>query len=344
MKIQCDVCAKDEASLFCIADEAALCAACDHRVHHANKLAGKHQRFSLHNPSPNEAPLCDICQARRAFLFCQQDRAVLCRECDVSIHKASEHTQKHTRFLLTGIKLSATSSFYSSSASHQSLSNVNPSDAVPYMKQPEESKSTKPACLNAPTGKHSAAKGRTTNRSTTVMAPERSNDVQLMNGGAISASSISEYLEMLPGWHVEDFLRDCSSAHPSPYGFSQNGDNEVVLLPFWDKADIHEGNNTTYDFPSEKKGFYYVPQGHQPHLQQTLLETYDGDDESMEVAFGLANGFIDHSKEFTTYNNSIKCTIKRSEDNSFTVPQISPHSIVSNNRSSSSSSPTFYYY
>ncbi|KAL6504432.1 hypothetical protein OROGR_026355 [Orobanche gracilis] len=332
MKIQCDVCAKDEASLFCIADEAALCAACDHRVHHANKLAGKHQRFSLHHPSPNEAPLCDICQARRAFLFCQQDRAILCRECDVSIHKANEHTQKHTRFLLTGIKLSATSSLYSSSAS---------SDAVPYMKQPEESKGTEPVCLNAPTGKHSGAKGRTTTRSTAVMAPERSNDVQLMNGGAISASSISEYLEMLPGWHVEDFLRDCSSAPPSPYGFSQNEENEMVLLPFWDKADI-EGNNT-YDFPSENNGFY-VPQAHQPHLQQTL-QTYDHDDddedESMElVGFGLANGFIDQSKEFTTYNNSIKFTIKRSEDNSFTVPQISPHSTVSNNISS----PTFYYY
>ncbi|KAL6527456.1 hypothetical protein OROGR_016546 [Orobanche gracilis] len=265
MKIQCDVCAKDEASLFCIADEAALCAACDYRVHHANKLAGKHQRFSLHHPSPNEAPLCDICQARPAFSFCQQDRAVLCRECDVSIHKANEHTQKHTRFLLTGIKLSATSSLYSSSAC---------SDAVPHMEQPEESKCTKPVCLNAPTCKRSTVKGRTTTRSTTVMAPERSNDVTwLMNGGAISASSISEYLEMLPGWHVEDFLRDCSSAVPSPYGFSQNVENEV-LLPFWDK----EGSNT-YGFPSENNGFD-VPQAHQLH------QTYDhDDDESMAVLF-----------------------------------------------------------
>ncbi|MCD7459087.1 hypothetical protein HAX54_040049 [Datura stramonium] len=46
MKIQCDVCNKKEASVFCVADEAALCDSCDHRVHHANKLAGKHQRFS----------------------------------------------------------------------------------------------------------------------------------------------------------------------------------------------------------------------------------------------------------------------------------------------------------
>nr|DAD38059.1 TPA_asm: hypothetical protein HUJ06_008700 [Nelumbo nucifera] len=34
MKIQCDVCNQDEASLFCSADEAALCDGCDSRVHH----------------------------------------------------------------------------------------------------------------------------------------------------------------------------------------------------------------------------------------------------------------------------------------------------------------------
>ncbi|MBA0633789.1 hypothetical protein Godav_024896, partial [Gossypium davidsonii] len=63
MKIQCDVCNKEEASVFCTADEAALCDACDHRVHHANKLASKHQRFSLLHPSSSkQIPLCDICQ------------------------------------------------------------------------------------------------------------------------------------------------------------------------------------------------------------------------------------------------------------------------------------------
>ncbi|XP_052488170.1 B-box zinc finger protein 21 isoform X2 [Gossypium raimondii] len=103
MKIQCDVCYKEEATVFCTADEAALCDACDHRVHHANKLASKHQRFTLLHPcsSSKQVPLCDICQEKRAFLFCQQDRAILCRDCDVPIHSANEHTQRHNRFLLT---------------------------------------------------------------------------------------------------------------------------------------------------------------------------------------------------------------------------------------------------
>lgn len=47
-------------------------------------------------------------QERRAFLFCQEDRAILCRECDIPIHTANQHTGKHNRFLLTGVKLSGT--------------------------------------------------------------------------------------------------------------------------------------------------------------------------------------------------------------------------------------------
>ncbi|KAK6118875.1 hypothetical protein DH2020_047381 [Rehmannia glutinosa] len=266
MKIQCDVCEKDEASVFCVADEASLCAACDHRVHHANKLAGKHQRFSLHHPSPKQSPVCDICQERRAFLFCQQDRAILCRECDIPIHKANEHTQKHTRFLLTGIKLSATSSLYSESPSSAAES---PSSSL-------------------------------TNSTTVQSTPEKSNNnVELMNGGnlngSVSASSISEYLiEMLPGWHVEDFL-DSSSTSPSPFGFSKC-------------------------FSHRKMGIS-VPQVHPP-LQQTQNQSY-------EMTFGFGNGFMENTKEISTYNN-MKSSRKRSDhDNSFAVPQISPPSSVS---------------
>ncbi|MED6204318.1 hypothetical protein PIB30_008136 [Stylosanthes scabra] len=125
MKIQCDVCDKNEASLFCPADEAALCHACDRTIHHANKLATKHTRFTLHHPSSKDTPpLCDICQDRRAYLFCKEDRAILCRECDLPIHKANHHTQNHTRFLLTGLKLSSTS-FHTADAFRSSNNNNN---------------------------------------------------------------------------------------------------------------------------------------------------------------------------------------------------------------------------
>ncbi|KAG8071634.1 hypothetical protein GUJ93_ZPchr0006g46222 [Zizania palustris] len=76
MKVQCDVCAAEAASVFCCADEAALCDACDRRE-------------------------------KRGFLFCKEDRAILCRECDVSVHTASELTTRHSRYLLTGVRLSS---------------------------------------------------------------------------------------------------------------------------------------------------------------------------------------------------------------------------------------------
>lgn len=62
MKIRCDVCEKAEATVFCSADEAALCDECDRRVHCANKLAGQHARYSLLHPTYKGSPLCDICQ------------------------------------------------------------------------------------------------------------------------------------------------------------------------------------------------------------------------------------------------------------------------------------------
>ncbi|RDX60135.1 B-box zinc finger protein 21, partial [Mucuna pruriens] len=168
MKIQCDVCNKNQASLFCTADEAALCDSCDHRVHHANKLASKHHRFSLTHPSAKHFPVCDVCQERRAFVFCQQDRAILCKECDASIHSANDLTKKHSRFLLTGIKFSDT--------------------ATPYTPSPNKN-----PLLDSPPS---------------TPSPPKSGGNSLTNQEPVFAgSSISEYLiNTIPGMKFEDFL------------------------------------------------------------------------------------------------------------------------------------------
>uniref|UniRef100_A0A5B6ZYX1 Putative B-box zinc finger protein 21 n=1 Tax=Davidia involucrata TaxID=16924 RepID=A0A5B6ZYX1_DAVIN len=269
MKIQCDVCNRDGASVFCSADEAALCDACDHRIHHANKLAGKHQRFSLLPPSPKQAPLCDICRERKAFLFCQQDRAILCRDCDISIHKANEHAQKHNRFLLTGIKLSA---LYSPSPSPSPSSSLT-----------KECDSASPEILNPP----SIAKTISTTTTTTV-DDKGGGQNQLSSG---STSSISEYLiEMLPGWHVEDFLDD------SPFGFCKAVDD---VMPIWDA----NFDSSLSSFSSENMGIW-VPQA-QLHP-------------SSNMAFGEQIGF----KEATNTKSSRKWR----DNGCFTVPQISPPS------------------
>ncbi|CAH8356234.1 unnamed protein product [Eruca vesicaria subsp. sativa] len=104
MKIQCNVCETAEAAVLCCADEAALCLACDEKIHAANKLAGKHQRVPL-SVSSSSIPKCDICQEATGFFFCLQDRALLCRKCDVAIHTVNPHVSAHQRFLLTGIRV-----------------------------------------------------------------------------------------------------------------------------------------------------------------------------------------------------------------------------------------------
>ncbi|KAJ3671565.1 hypothetical protein LUZ60_007644 [Juncus effusus] len=128
MKIQCDVCERAEAAVLCCADEAALCWACDDVVHAANKLAGKHQRVPLLpriNPS-SDHPLCDICQEKPGFFFCLEDRALLCRACDVAIHTTNNHVSKHQRYLITGVRVAVQNSL--SNLTNSSSSNNNSSD------------------------------------------------------------------------------------------------------------------------------------------------------------------------------------------------------------------------
>uniref|UniRef100_A0A804NU04 B box-type domain-containing protein n=1 Tax=Zea mays TaxID=4577 RepID=A0A804NU04_MAIZE len=185
MKVQCDVCAAEAAEVFCCADEAALCDACDRRVHRANKLAGKHRRFSLLSPAPPPPPpLCDICQDKRGLLFCKEDRAILCRDCDVSVHTASDLTMRHARFLLTGVRLSA-----------------EPAAACPAPEDEEEEddeNSSGSFCCSA--------------GDAAAHPPPLPSSAPATSHGSDS-SSISEYLtKTLPGWHVEDFLVDEAAA------------------------------------------------------------------------------------------------------------------------------------
>ncbi|OIW05305.1 hypothetical protein TanjilG_03694 [Lupinus angustifolius] len=104
MKIQCNVCEVAEAKVLCCADEAALCWECDEKVHAANKLASKHQRVSL-SMSSSHMPKCDICQEAFGYFFCLEDRALLCRKCDLAIHTANAYVSGHQRFLLTGVRV-----------------------------------------------------------------------------------------------------------------------------------------------------------------------------------------------------------------------------------------------
>ncbi|PKA55789.1 Salt tolerance protein [Apostasia shenzhenica] len=104
MRIGCDVCGAAAAAVICCADEAALCSRCDEEVHAANKLAGKHRRLPL-DCGAAKLPRCDICQDKAAFIFCVEDRALFCQDCDEAIHIAGTLSGNHQRLLATGIRV-----------------------------------------------------------------------------------------------------------------------------------------------------------------------------------------------------------------------------------------------
>ncbi|KAK9129738.1 hypothetical protein Sjap_010225 [Stephania japonica] len=306
MKIQCDVCHKDEASVFCAADEAALCKGCDHRVHHANKLASKHHRFSLLQPSCKDAPRCDICQEKRAFLFCREDRAILCRECDFSIHKANEHTQKHNRFLLTGVKLS---SYTAIAASTTISASATSGDAH------QSSVKKKDLLVSASPNSDDPPNINNSSSSSKVPTPQYSADIGTLfpdhqttptSGGGAPTSSISEYLmETLPGWHVEDLLDSSTHNH----GFCKtDGD----LSPFLDE-DFIQTNHGQFS-SSEGLGSTWVPQA-APNAHHHRFQSHVDD---------RMNGLFKELKE--VINPKPKSSSIRWIDHGLTVPQISPPS------------------
>ncbi|CAO2814963.1 unnamed protein product [Amaranthus hypochondriacus] len=96
MRTLCDVCEGAAAIFFCAADEAALCRACDEKVHMCNKLASRHIRVGL--AAPTAVPKCDICENAPAFFYCEIDGSSLCLQCDMAVHVGGKRT--HRRYLL----------------------------------------------------------------------------------------------------------------------------------------------------------------------------------------------------------------------------------------------------
>ncbi|KAG0483387.1 hypothetical protein HPP92_011471 [Vanilla planifolia] len=92
----CDYCSHAMALLYCRADTARLCVACDRMVHEANALARKHSRFQI----------CDNCGASAASFRCAVDSLLLCQDCDIDVHssaaEAAEATGGHARASIEG--------------------------------------------------------------------------------------------------------------------------------------------------------------------------------------------------------------------------------------------------
>jgi hypothetical protein len=113
-----------------------------------------------------------LLQERRGLVFCVEDRAILCADCDEPIHSANDLTAKHTRFLLVGAKLST---------------RCCESDSDDGAQEPADSSST--------------------DRSSLLLQCTSDDDNSNGNG-----AMISDYLtNICPGWRVDDLLFDDDS-------------------------------------------------------------------------------------------------------------------------------------
>ncbi|KAL1552573.1 zinc finger protein CONSTANS-LIKE 4-like [Salvia divinorum] len=83
----CDSCKASPAAVFCRADSAFLCGACDAKIHAANKLASRHGRVWI----------CEVCEQAPASFTCKADAAALCTACDHDIHSANPLARRHER-------------------------------------------------------------------------------------------------------------------------------------------------------------------------------------------------------------------------------------------------------
>ncbi|KAK4355347.1 hypothetical protein RND71_024318 [Anisodus tanguticus] len=72
------------------------------------------------------------------YFFCLEDRALLCRKCDIAIHTANPHVSAHQRFLLTGVKVGlepVDPGGASSSGTSQSIQKVSEPESAPLSKR-----------------------------------------------------------------------------------------------------------------------------------------------------------------------------------------------------------------
>ncbi|KAJ6823678.1 zinc finger protein CONSTANS-LIKE 14-like [Iris pallida] len=90
--ILCDYCTGSTAVIYCRADSARLCLACDRHVHSANALSLKHVRSHV----------CDSCGAQPASARCSADGLSLCTDCDFDAHAGSGSESVHVRSAIEG--------------------------------------------------------------------------------------------------------------------------------------------------------------------------------------------------------------------------------------------------
>lgn len=91
--LACGYCSEATAVIYCRADTARLCVACDRQVHGANALSRKHVRSQI----------CDKCGDAAATARCATEKLALCQDCDHDVHSAAADAGSgHARTAIEG--------------------------------------------------------------------------------------------------------------------------------------------------------------------------------------------------------------------------------------------------
>ncbi|KAL8505653.1 hypothetical protein ACS0TY_016768 [Phlomoides rotata] len=258
MKIQCNVCEAAEAVVLCCADEAALCLNCDQKVHAANKLASKHQRVPL-SCSSSDMPMCDICQETAGYFFCLEDRALLCRKCDVAIHTANSLVSVHRRFLLTGVKVGLEAN-EAHPASSSGKINPNTAEKILELELHSPSKRTNPVSSTSQYGKTGPIQASVCGDVPLSKLPSTGG----ISNGSVPLWQFDEFMGLSDFTQNYNFMSNCSSKADSgrlgdsdcsqimcPGNAELEGDDCLGLVPetFWAVPQITS--------PSTASGLYW---------------------------------------------------------------------------------------
>lgn len=151
--------------------------------------------------------LCCNLQETSGFFFCLQDRALLCRKCDVAIHTANSYVSAHQRFLLTGVKVGLEAANTGASTSSVRSTSVEKSSET---KSPSLSRRNTPMALTA--GEYSQGLPGTAGGVEDIAMTKVS-----FSGGSASGS--------IPSWHMDDIL--ALPEFNQNYGYMDNGSSKV---------------------------------------------------------------------------------------------------------------------
>ena len=153
-----------------------------------------------------------VLQETVGYFFCLEDRALLCRKCDLAIHTANAFVSGHQRFLLTGVKvgLESTEPLAPPSSSGKALSEEKRSEA----ESPAVSKRAAPippADEFNVSGVHVGVNG------VQDLEPPPPPKVSFIGGGSIAGS--------IPQWQVDEYI-GLSEFH-SGFDYMGNGSSKV---------------------------------------------------------------------------------------------------------------------